>query len=182
MVAILDSDKTGFLRSETSLIQSMGRAARHVNATVFMYADTVTPQMQAAIDETSRRRQIQVQYNQKHDITATSIKKAIRRGIERELSARNTARTALSDRSPEAEYDRDELIGILEQEMLDAANGLDFERAAKLRDQIAELKAMPEYGSSEKMTRSEVEAPRTTPGMARSRAGITKRGGQQAKK
>jgi excinuclease ABC subunit B len=177
LVCILDADKTGFLRSETSLIQTMGRAARNINAKVIMYADTVTPQMQAAIDETSRRRVLQAAYNEAHGIKAETIRKAIRRGIEMELKARQTARKAVHASGGEKEYDRDELIELLEQEMLDAAAALEFEKAAHLRDRLAEIRSMPDYGSAKKMTLDEVEAPapRSRPGMARSRAGITGR-------
>jgi excinuclease ABC subunit B len=175
LVCIMDADKTGFLRSETSLIQTMGRAARNVNALVVMYADQVTPQMQMAIDETERRRAKQIAYNQEHGITATTIKKAIRHGIEQELKARKTARAALSPQKREQEYDREELLGMLESEMLDAAQRLEFEKAAQLRDRVAELRAMPDYGSDRKITLSEVESPKPKPGMARSKAGSTRK-------
>ena len=172
-MAIFDADKQGFLRSKTSLIQVGGRAARNINGEIIMYADTVTPQMQGAIDETDRRRVKQAEYNKEHDITPETIRKAIRRGLELELKARKTARTAIHSSASEKEYDRDELIEVLEQEMLAAAEGLEFEKAAKLRDRLAEIKAMPNYGSSKKFTLDDVEAPKARPGMARSRAGIT---------
>lgn len=181
LVCIMDADKTGFLRSETSLIQTMGRAARNVNAMVVMYADEVTPQMQLAIDETERRRAKQVAYNTAHGITPETIKKAIRRGIEQELKARKTARAALAPQKREQEYDREELIGMLETEMLEAAQQLEFEKAAKLRDQIKQLKAMPDLddggrdGASERrLTRADLDDAKPKPGEARSRAGITK--------
>ena len=173
LVCIFDADKSGFLRSETSLIQTMGRAARHVNARVIMYADTVTPQMQGAIDETDRRRVKQAAYNKEHDITPETIRKSIRRGLELEVKARKTARAAIHSAASEKEYDRDELIEVLELEMFAAAEGLEFEKAAKLRDHLAEIKDMPNYGSSKKFTLADVEAPKAKPGMARSRAGIT---------
>jgi len=173
LVCIVDADKTGFLRSETSLIQTMGRAARNQNARVIMFADSMTAQMQAAIDETDRRRAKQRAYNEAHGITPNTIRKAIRRGIEMELKARRSAREALAPGTNEQEYDRDELIASLEEEMLEAARSLDFERAAGLRDRVAELKAMPEYGSSDKVTRGQIDAPVAKPGSARSRAGIT---------
>ena len=182
LVCIMDADKTGFLRSETSLIQTMGRAARNVNAMVVMYADTVTPQMQMAMDETERRRAKQVAYNTQHGITPETIKKAIRRGMEQELKARKTARAALAPQRREQEYDREELIGMLEAEMLDAAQQLEFEKAAKLRDQVKELKAMPSLeggsdGASERrIARSEIDDAQPKPGEARSNAGITKAG------
>jgi excinuclease ABC subunit B len=174
LVAIVDADKTGFLRSTTSLVQTMGRAARNVNSHVIMYADEVTPQMQEAIDETTRRRTKQLAYNEEHGITATTVRKAIRRGIEKELAARKTARAAVTTTRSEDEYDREELIAEYEREMLEAAEALEFERAAKLRDRVRELKAMPEYGEPRVLTKSEVEAPR--PGQAGSRAGMTTSG------
>jgi excinuclease ABC subunit B len=176
LVCILDADKTGFLRSETSLIQTMGRAARNVNSLVIMYADQMTPQMQMAIDETERRREKQTAYNTAHGITAQTIKKAIRRGIEAELSARKTARAALSPQRAERDFDRDELINLLEAEMLEAAQKLEFEKAAQIRDQIAGLKAMPQIEGGRRVMLSEVEDPKPKPGMARSKAGIARRG------
>ncbi|MCK6485499.1 MAG: excinuclease ABC subunit UvrB [Phycisphaerae bacterium] len=140
-VAILDADKEGFLRSETSLLQTIGRCARNVNATVVLYADKVTPSMQRAIDETERRRVRQLAYNQEHGITPESVKKAIRTGLEAEISARKTAREAL--RLSEEQYGTAETIAILEQEMLEAAEELEYERAAQLRDRIRKLKEQP---------------------------------------
>jgi excinuclease ABC subunit B len=140
-----------------------------------MYADQMTPQMQMAIDETDRRRAKQVAYNIEHGITAQTIKKAIRRGIEMELKAHKTARAALSPQKREQEYDREELVAILEGEMLEAAQQLEFEKAARLRDQIAELRAMPDYGSDRKLTLSELDESKPKPGMARSSAGSAKK-------
>ncbi len=141
LVAILDADKEGFLRSETSLVQTIGRCARNVNATVVLYADKVTTAMQRAIDETNRRREIQRKYNEEHDITPDTIRKAIRQGLLSEVAATRRVREAV--RADEGEHDRDELIRELEREMLQAAEELDFERAAALRDHIGELKASP---------------------------------------
>jgi len=141
LVAILDADKEGFLRSETSLVQMIGRCARNVNATVVLYADKVTVAMQRAINETSRRREIQLQYNAEHGITPDTVRKAVRDGLMSEVAAQRRVREAV--RADEGEYDRDELVRQLEQEMLEAAEGLEFEKAAALRDHIAELKQSP---------------------------------------
>ncbi|KPK43977.1 MAG: excinuclease ABC subunit B [Phycisphaerae bacterium SG8_4] len=141
-VAILDADKEGFLRSQTSLIQTIGRTARNVNATVFLYADTVTDSMQNAIDETERRRRIQLEYNTEHNITPETIRKEIRSGLAQQIKARQTAREAV--RFGAGEYEKVELASQIEQEMLEAAQNLDFERAAFLRDQLRELKELPE--------------------------------------
>jgi len=141
-VAIMDADKEGFLRSQTSLIQTIGRAARNVNAMVFMYADKVTESMQKAIDETSRRRAIQRTYNQEHGITPQTIQKEVRDGLASQIKARKTAREAIH--AEVGEYDKLELAAQIEQEMLEAAETLDFEQAAFLRDQLRELKELPQ--------------------------------------
>jgi excinuclease ABC subunit B len=141
-VAILDADKEGFLRSQTSLIQTIGRTARNINATVFLYADTVTPSMQKAIDETKRRRTIQLNYNKDHNITPATIRKEIRKSLTEQIKARQTARQAV--RFGDSEYEKVELASQIEKEMLEAAQSLDFERAAFLRDQLRELKELPE--------------------------------------
>jgi len=141
-VAILDADKEGFLRSQISLIQTIGRTARNINATVFLYADTVTKSMQKAIDETNRRRKIQFEYNKKHNITPETIKKEIRKSLAERIKARHTAREAVQ--FSDKEYDKIELANQIETEMLEAAQALDFERAAFLRDQLKELKELPE--------------------------------------
>jgi excinuclease ABC subunit B len=139
MVCILDADKEGFLRSETSLVQTIGRAARHVNAEVVLYADKVTASMQRALDETARRRALQLAYNAEHGITPEGIVKAIRRGIEEEIQARAEVRKAVGrDEQTEA---TEEFLAELEAEMLKAAESLDFERAAALRDRIVQLRA-----------------------------------------
>jgi excinuclease ABC subunit B len=141
-VAILDADKEGFLRSQTSLIQTIGRTARNINASVFLYADTVTPSMQRAIDETERRRKIQFQYNKDHNITPETIKKEIRNSLTEQIKARKVAQHAV--RFADSEYDKVELASQIEAEMLEAARALEFEKAAFLRDQLKELKELPE--------------------------------------
>ena len=142
MVAILDADKEGFLRSETSLIQTIGRTARNVNSTVYLYADTVTESMKKAIDETYRRRKIQLEYNREHNITPETIRKEIRSGLTLEFKARQAAREAV--RFEPDEFEKVELAGQIEKEMLEAAESLDFERAAFLRDKLKELKELPQ--------------------------------------
>lgn len=140
LVIILDADKEGFLRSRTSLIQTMGRAARHVNGQVIMYADNMTKSMQAAIDEVNRRREYQLEYNKKHNIKPKSIKKDLRdRLIEKveELEEELGKQDLSVDDIPVK--DRQEMIGNLEEQMKQAAALLDFETAAKIRDQIKEL-------------------------------------------
>jgi excinuclease ABC subunit B len=138
LVAILDADKEGFLRSATSLIQTIGRCARNVHGKVFLYADRVTDAMQKAIDETGRRRQAQLDYNEKHNITPQTIRKAIRSALADQLRAHRVARDAIS--ASEREFDTTELISELEQKMFEAAENLEFETAARLRDKINELK------------------------------------------
>ncbi|MBN1955525.1 MAG: excinuclease ABC subunit UvrB [Anaerolineae bacterium] len=140
MVAILDADKEGFLRSDTALIQTIGRAARHVDATAVMYADRVTDSMQRAIDETERRRQIQVAYNQQHGIVPATIVKEVR-----DLTDRIRKETGAEQEAPAAaaQLPKDELAHLireLERRMKRAAEDLEFEKAALLRDQILELR------------------------------------------
>jgi excinuclease ABC subunit B len=142
LMCILDADKEGFLRSETSLVQMIGRTARNVNAEVKLYADTMTPSMQRAIDETDRRRKLQLEYNQKHGIKPETVVKEIRSSLERIVGAYRVAAEAVS--LSEQQLDRTELIASLEKEMLEAAEALEFERAARLRDRIADLKSMPD--------------------------------------
>ena len=138
LVAILDADKEGFLRSATSLIQTIGRSARNVNAKVILYADKVTNSMQQAIDETKRRRELQLAYNEANGIAPETIQKAIRKGIEEEIAAHNLVQeTAGAD---ETHYVTQEFVNELEGEMMKAAEGLEFERAAQLRDRIMQLK------------------------------------------
>ncbi|MEL7484352.1 MAG: helicase-related protein, partial [Planctomycetota bacterium] len=155
LVCILDADKEGFLRSPTSLIQQMGRAARNVNAKVVMYADKMTPAMQAAIDETERRRAKQIAFNEENNITPRSVEKAIRSGIELELRARKTAREAVN--ADDEAFDSEELVRQLEEEMLAAAEATEFEKAAKLRDQIKAIRA-GKVGSGGRVRRSELES------------------------
>ena len=138
LVAILDADKEGFLRSATSLIQTVGRCARNVNAQVLLYADKTTASMRQAIDETARRRRMQVRYNEEHGITPQTIRKAISTALSDRFRARDVARQAI--RATEDEYDRTEVVAELEREMFEAAENLEFEKAARLRDRIAELK------------------------------------------
>ena len=146
LVAILDADKEGFLRSETSLMQTIGRSARNVDARVILYADTMTESMQQAIDETARRRELQLAYNQQHGITPTTIRKEIRSGIEAESQARARAQAVVGNAEEKAQQQA-ELLEQLEADMLQAAAELDFERAAQLRDQIAGLRdGMPARG------------------------------------
>lgn len=144
LVAILDADKEGFLRSERSLIQTMGRAARNANGHVIMYADRITNSMQVAIDETGRRREKQIAYNQKHGIIPQTIKKNVRDLIKATVAAEESetykAEKAKS-LSKLSKKDRKQVIENMEKEMKDAAKSLDFERAAELRDIIFELKA-----------------------------------------
>ncbi len=138
LVAILDADKEGFLRSETSLIQTIGRAARNSEGRVIMYADSVTPSMERAITETVRRRKLQEQYNTDHDITPVTIKKDIRDILE--ISSRETVEGETKPRKRMSEKDRQALIIRLTNEMKNAAKLLEFEHAAYLRDKIKQLK------------------------------------------
>jgi len=144
LVAILDADKEGFLRSEVSLIQTIGRAARNAEGKVIMYADKITPSMRRAIDETNRRRQIQQDYNRKHGIEPQTIKKAVRDIIEigkkEAEAAKPLPKLPSQKRLPKEEKER--LIAELTKEMKEAARKLEFERAAYLRDRIAELSKM----------------------------------------
>jgi excinuclease ABC subunit B len=138
LVAILDADKEGFLRSEEALIQTMGRAARHINAHVIMYADSITQSMQKAVEETRRRRQIQEAYNKDHGITPQGIKKAIKDITER-VQAVAEARTPYTV-TPISMDEINQLIKQLESQMKAAARNLEFERAAMIRDRIIELR------------------------------------------
>lgn len=140
LIAILDADKEGFLRSETSLIQTIGRAARNSNGHVIMYGDTITRSMDVAITETNRRREIQEEYNKEHNITPTTINKSVRKRIQNTFVAEENENY---DANKVTEFSKDEIEVIIENlntEMLKAAEELDFERAATLRDQIRNLK------------------------------------------
>ena len=141
LVAILDADKEGFLRSETSLIQTVGRAARHVEGTVIMYADTVTDSMQRAISETNRRRKIQMEYNLRNGITPTTVQKSVRNILETMLVAETDTGYAAEQYAEQLdEQELQTLMQKLEKEMKEAARELQFERAASLRDKLQELK------------------------------------------
>lgn len=151
LVAILDADKEGFLRSETSLVQTMGRAARHLEGLVILYADNITGSMQRAIDEVNRRRKVQTDYNKAHGITPESIAKPIREKLvnreqmfeEKKKSYQDAVIQSALDRAKEGSLladDKQKLIRVLTREMKDAARVLDFERAAALRDQIQSVK------------------------------------------
>jgi len=140
LVAILDADKEGFLRSDTSLVQTMGRAARHITGRVILYADKMTGSMQRAIDETNRRREIQKTYNKKHGITPMGIVKAIKDMVQRDVESKHTSSQLdldnLQDAPPEVQTD---VAHRLEDEMELAAQNLEFEKAAALRDQLAQV-------------------------------------------
>ena len=169
LVCILDADKQGFLRSQSSLIQTMGRAARNANSEAILYADTVTEQMQNAIDEVERRRTLQLAYNEEHGITPTTIQKAIRRGIDQELSAHRTANEAVGKRE-ESKVEIDDRVKQLEERMLEAADQLDFELAAELRDRVEEL-LNPGSGPVE-----QVKTKAGTPGSRVGRTGRKRKG------
>lgn len=143
LVAILDADKEGFLRNERSLIQTIGRAARNANGHVIMYADEVTESMKAAIDETKRRREIQMRYNQERGIVPQTIKKEIRAAISYgdKVSKKSKKKTEDFDFNDLSQKDQQEMISGLKEQMREAAKKLDFEEAARLRDTVLELKA-----------------------------------------
>ena len=140
LVAILDADKEGFLRSATSLIQTVGRAARNSEGHVIMYADTVTDSMQICLDETKRRREIQMKYNEEHGITPTTIKKAVRELIAVSKAIESTKATLDKDPESMSEAELEEVIKKTEKAMRKAAAELNFEAAAELRDKMVELK------------------------------------------
>ena len=134
LVAILDADKEGFLRSETSLVQTIGRAARNADGRVIMYGDVMTESMMKAIGETNRRRALQEAYNQAHGITPETVRNAVREVLEITKKVSEAAPAALN------EDERAALMRQVEEEMLSAAKNLEFEQAAKLRDQLLALR------------------------------------------
>ena len=138
LVAIFDADKEGFLRSEVSLIQLAGRAARNINGKVIMYADQITPSMRGAIRESERRRKIQLEFNKKNKITPTTIKKEIRQGIKGEEEAKEMVEelTGLEEKEFELQY----LVSELEYQMETAARNLQFEKAIECREKIKKLR------------------------------------------
>lgn len=170
LVAILDADKEGFLRSETSLIQTIGRSARNVNAKVILYADKITDSMRKAIDETERRRRLQQAYNEEHGITPETVKRGVRAGIDAEIAARERANEAAGV-GDEQEYITREYVAALEKEMLEAADAFEFERAAELRDQVEALREQ----IGKKTTVAEFERRSRKSGRGRGRG---KRGGR----
>lgn len=140
LVSILDADKEGFLRSATSLIQTIGRAARNAEGHVIMYADTITDSMREALDETNRRREIQMKYNEEHGITPQTIKKAVRDLIS--ISKVIAKEEVRFEKDPESmtKKELEKLIGEIQKKMQKAAADLNFEAAAELRDKMLELK------------------------------------------
>ena len=144
LVAVLDADQEGFLRSERSLIQTVGRAARNLHGRAILYADRATGSMQRALGEMTRRRRLQQQHNERHGITPRSIVKSVGdiRFATRVADARGVRKVAEGAARPADAHEREALIQLLESQMRAAAEGLDFEQAALLRDQLLELKAM----------------------------------------
>ena len=138
MVAILDADKEGFLRSETSLIQTIGRAARNSNSKVVLYADKITDSMRAAIDETERRRRLQQEFNEANNITPETVRRNIKAGIQAAANAHQQARNAISKK--DGQVVTEEYLDELEHDMLQAAEDMEFERAAALRDKLMNLR------------------------------------------
>ncbi len=149
LVAILDADKEGFLRSERSLIQTIGRAARNAEGKVIMYADRSTPSMKQAIDETDRRRNKQIEYNRIHNITPESIKKAVYQAIEATI-AEEPGEYEISNFTAMKSEERLRLAAEMQRDMISAAEKLDFERAAELRDMIKQLQDPPKKGKKKK--------------------------------
>ena len=140
LVCILDADKEGFLRAKRSLVQTIGRAARNENGEVIMYADTMTESMQSAIDDTNRRRSIQMKYNEEHGIVPHTVKKSVADAI-RGVETQEMAAKYMKKHNRMGKKEKAKMIDNLEKEMREAAKSLDFERAAELRDIIFELKS-----------------------------------------
>jgi excinuclease ABC subunit B len=157
LIGILDADKEGFLRSETSLIQTIGRAARNAAGRVILYADTMTGSMERAIGETNRRRAVQIEYNKKHGITPKTIQKKIQditEGMETEHDKAVAANLAIDAQI--FKEDPEKLIKLKEEEMAEAVKELDFETAAILRDEIIAIKAkMPKPPKQRKLKKGE---------------------------
>jgi excinuclease ABC subunit B len=138
LVCILDADKEGYLRSQTSLIQTAGRAARHINGQVYLFADTITRSMQVLLDITEHRRARQMAYNEEHGITPQSVKRAVQESLHTILRGRDVESSMVAERP--GGFSLSETLRELEAEMIEASGNLDYEAAALLRDQIAELK------------------------------------------
>lgn len=151
LVCILDADKEGFLRSATSLIQQMGRAARNANSRVILYADKMTKAMNTAMDETQRRRAKQLEFNEANGIIPITIHKEIRGGIQNILKARKTAKAATIEDADDPSLDADLLVRILESDMLEAAEATDFESAALLRDQMKHVRELIEQHQTDEV-------------------------------
>lgn len=177
LVAILDADKEGFLRSETSLIQTAGRAARHLEGRVILYADHITDSMRRMMDLTARRRCVQEAYNREHHITPRQIQKAIREDLQSERKARETEECIV--RETGRDYDVQRAIATMEREMAEASEALEFERAAILRDQIYELKHVenPLKGSAQEKPR--LKSARAHSGKSRDLPWLRRAGGHR---
>ncbi|MDD5708582.1 MAG: excinuclease ABC subunit UvrB, partial [Kiritimatiellae bacterium] len=158
LVAVLDADKEGFLRSDTSLIQTAGRAARHLRGRVILYADNVTDSMRRMIETTRLRRDRQMDFNREHGISPTGIQRAINEELRSEATARQIAARAVAE--TEAEYDVTTAIADLEREMTEAAEALEFERAAALRDEIRELRHVTAEPPAKTPPKNPAEPPR----------------------
>jgi excinuclease ABC subunit B len=183
LVAILDADQEGFLRSDRSLIQTIGRAARHMNGMAILYGDRITGSMQRAIDETTRRRSIQREHNEKHGITPTGVVKSVDevRFITRVADARGehvehvpATKAIAGERTARSREDLETLVGELETAMREAATALDFEAAARLRDQLFEVRTA--LGERPAQARGEKVAAKRPPGSAPQRRPGGRRG------
>ena len=155
LVCILDADKEGFLRSETSLLQTAGRAARHVNGEVVLFADNITTSIQSLINISAYRRERQMAYNEKHGITPQSVKRAVQQSLHTIYSARQVEEGIVKEDA--GGYAVNEVIHELEAEMAEAASRLEYERAALLRDQIRELKKQAGIGDSTQLPQKKVK-------------------------